>query len=146
MVTALRAEVVDPAAAHGAPRSADWVGAYIRRTVVTDGTCALAAGLLAFELRFGFGDLSLQASAYLLLSCALPVLWCAAVAVAGGYDSRFIGLGSDEFRRVLSGAVGLTAGLAIYLLRHQARHRPRVRGDRIADSGGSRPVREISAA
>ena len=114
MVTALRAEAVDPAAVHGAPRSADWVGAYIRRTVVTDGTCALAAGLLAFEVRFGFGDLSLQASVYLLLSCALPVLWCAAVAVAGGYDSRFIGLGADEFRRVLSGAVGLTAGLAIY--------------------------------
>jgi exopolysaccharide biosynthesis polyprenyl glycosylphosphotransferase len=35
------------------------------------------------------------------------------VALAGGYDSRFIGVGSDEFRRVLSAAVSLTAGVAI---------------------------------
>ncbi len=31
----------------------------------------------------------------------------------GGYDSRFIGVGSDEFRRILSAAVSLTAGVAI---------------------------------
>jgi exopolysaccharide biosynthesis polyprenyl glycosylphosphotransferase len=35
------------------------------------------------------------------------------VAVAGGYDPRIVGLGSDEFRRVLNAAVSLTAGLAI---------------------------------
>jgi exopolysaccharide biosynthesis polyprenyl glycosylphosphotransferase len=72
------------------------------------------AGLLAFEVRFGFENVGLRPGAYLLFSCALPVLWCASVAIAGGYDSRVIGLGSDEFRRVLNGAVGLTAGLAIF--------------------------------
>jgi exopolysaccharide biosynthesis polyprenyl glycosylphosphotransferase len=35
------------------------------------------------------------------------------VALAGGYDSRFIGVGSDEFRRILNAAVSLTATIAI---------------------------------
>jgi exopolysaccharide biosynthesis polyprenyl glycosylphosphotransferase len=87
---------------------------YIRRAVMADGVCALAAGLLAYEMRFGFGSHGARPGAYLLFSCGLPALWCAAIAIAGGYDSRIIGLGSDEFRRVLNGAVGLAAGLAIF--------------------------------
>jgi exopolysaccharide biosynthesis polyprenyl glycosylphosphotransferase len=87
------------------------MGAYIRRTAFTDCACALAAGVLAAELRFATeGHIP---RAYLLLTCALPALWWASVLLAGGYDSRLIGLGSDEFRRVLNAAVGLTAGIAI---------------------------------
>jgi hypothetical protein len=48
---------------------------------------------------------------YDVLTCVLPLLWVAAVGLAGGYDSRFIGLGSDEFRKVLNAAVGLTVAL-----------------------------------
>jgi exopolysaccharide biosynthesis polyprenyl glycosylphosphotransferase len=48
------------------------------------------------------------------LSLALPVLWLAALWLAGGYDVRFIGTGSDEFRKVLNAGVGLTAALAIF--------------------------------
>ena len=47
------------------------------------------------------------------------MLWVAALWLAGGYDVRFIGTGSDEFRRVLNAAVGLTAGVAIDLVRGQ---------------------------
>jgi exopolysaccharide biosynthesis polyprenyl glycosylphosphotransferase len=103
---ALRTQEAD-LAARGTPRPA-WVTAYLYRMVLADGMCALVAGLLALEVRF-----SGNYGKYLLLTCALPVLWCAAVAVAGGYDPRFIGVGSDEFRRVLNAAVSLTAGLAI---------------------------------
>ena len=35
------------------------------------------------------------------------------MALAGGYDSRFIGVGSDEFRRILNAAVSLTATVAV---------------------------------
>src|SRR6202012_338953 len=41
------------------------------------------------------------------------LLWAGSVALAGGYDNRFIGLGSDEFRRILNAAVSLTAAGAI---------------------------------
>ena len=33
--------------------------------------------------------------------------------MSGGYDARFIGVGSDEFRRILNAAVSLTAAVAI---------------------------------
>ena len=44
----------------------------------------------------------------------MPVLWLIALALAGGYDVRFIGTGSDEFRRVLNAGVSLTAVVAIF--------------------------------
>ncbi len=78
---------------------------------MADSICALAAGLLAFQLRSAYpGHIS---GAYLSLSLILPLLWVATVALAGGYDSRFIGVGSDEFRRVLNAGVTLTAAVAI---------------------------------
>ncbi len=111
VVAALRSKAVDPVAVRGAHRSVSWMSAYLRRTVVVDGACALVASLLAFAVRFGDRG---HPDAYLLFSCGLPVLWWAAVAIAGGYDSRIIGLGSDEFRRVLNAALGLAGGLAIF--------------------------------
>ena len=54
-----------------------------------------------------------QPAAYLIFTCALPLLWVGAVALSGGYDARFIGVGSDEFRRILNAAVSLTAAVAI---------------------------------
>ena len=79
--------------------------------MLVDICCALVAGLVAFEARFGV--VAYGASSYLLFSLALPLIWVAAVGIAGGYDSRFIGVGSDEFRRVLNAGVGLTAAVAI---------------------------------
>ena len=50
---------------------------------------------------------------YLAFTVALPGLWCASVALGGGYEARFIGAGSDEFRRVLNAALSLTASVAV---------------------------------
>ena len=88
---------------------AAWTSAYLRRVGIADAVCGLAAGLMAFEIRFGDGT----PGPYPLYSIALPVLWLIAVRLAGGYDSRFIGVGSDEFRRVLNAGVCLTAGVAV---------------------------------
>jgi exopolysaccharide biosynthesis polyprenyl glycosylphosphotransferase len=69
------------------------------------------AGLLAFKVRF---DAQVSSAwLYLLLSLVLPLLWVVSVWLAGGYDSRFIGIGSDEFRRVLNAGICLTAAVAI---------------------------------
>ncbi len=94
-----------------APRPASWTTGYLRRALLADGSCALAAALLAFQIRFG--EQVSWAWTYLLLTPALPPLWLASVRLAGGYDSRFIGVGSDEFRRVLNAGVCLTAAVAI---------------------------------
>src|ERR1022692_3066419 len=93
------------------PGAKEWMTAYLRRAAMVDCACALGAGVLAAQLRFGSrGDVP---TAYLVFTCALPVLWWATVRLAGGYDARFIGIGSDEFRRVLNAAVSLMASVAI---------------------------------
>ena len=89
-----------------------WTSAYLRRAALADWTCALAAGAVAARVRFG-GPACLPLT-YLSLTCGLPVVWWMSVLLAGGYDTRFIGLGSDEFRRILSAAVNLAAGLAVF--------------------------------
>jgi exopolysaccharide biosynthesis polyprenyl glycosylphosphotransferase len=78
--------------------------------VAADAACGLLAGLLALTIRFA--DAS-EASLYVVTTAGLPLLWIAWVGVAGGYDPRFIGLGSEEYRRVINAAVSLTAAVAI---------------------------------
>ncbi len=95
-------------AAHG---GRTWTSRYLRRVAFADAACGLAAGALAFEARFG--DVGHKANAYVWLGLALPLLWLAALALSGAYDARFIGVGSDEFRRVLNAGVCLTAGVAL---------------------------------
>jgi len=51
---------------------------------------------------------------YLALSLAMPVLWVGALWLTGAYDVRFIGTGSDEYRKVLNAGVSLTAAVAIF--------------------------------
>lgn len=88
-----------------------WTSVYLRRAGLADCLCALAAGLLAFKIRFsGPGH---APDAYLALSLSLPLLWPLTVALSGGYDSRFIGVGSDEFRKILNAGVCLTAAVAV---------------------------------
>ena len=102
LTAAPRTAVADPAT---------WLGRYLHAVVAVDGACALAGGLAALVIRFE--DPGLGRVPYLIFTLSLPVLWCLSVALAGGYDARMVGLGSDEFRRVFNAAVSLTAGIAI---------------------------------
>src|SRR6266571_1738534 len=88
-----------------------WTSNYLRQVISADGLCALASGLLALRLRFDGGGN--PPGMYLALSLGLPLIWLFIVAFTGGYDSRFIGVGPDEFRRVLNAGVTLTAAVAI---------------------------------
>ncbi|MFY9931612.1 MAG: sugar transferase [Streptosporangiaceae bacterium] len=87
-----------------------WITHYQWLMIAVDVGCALMAGLIALLVRFsGTG----QPFLYVTATASLPVIWVAWVAMAGGYDARFIGLGSEEFRRILNAAVSLTAAVAI---------------------------------
>src|ERR1019366_124249 len=112
-VSIARHAVASEASRRQAVRSpAPWTRTSLRWAALADCGCALAAGALAVELRFaGQGQLPVS---YLAFTVALPAFWWAAVALSGGYKTRFIGVGSEEFRRVLNAAVCLTAGVAIF--------------------------------
>ena len=88
----------------------EWSVSYRRKAMAIDWLCALLAGLLAYCVRLG--DLS-SARLYLLASCLLPFAWVGIVAMVDGYDARYIGIGSNEFRRVVNAGLILTAGIAI---------------------------------
>jgi exopolysaccharide biosynthesis polyprenyl glycosylphosphotransferase len=85
-----------------------WTTRYLRLAALADIGCGLLAGLLAFQIRFDG-----QAGEYLALSLTLPLVWVATVALSGANDIRFIGVGTDEFRRVLNAGAFLIAAVAI---------------------------------
>ena len=96
----------------GCSGSVPWTRSYFRRAALTDGACSLLAGALALYVRF-VGSQGYLPVSYLAFAVAMPILWCVAVTLAGGYEPRLFGTGSDEFRRVLNAAVGLAACVAI---------------------------------
>jgi exopolysaccharide biosynthesis polyprenyl glycosylphosphotransferase len=86
-----------------------WVSQYQLAMVGADAVCGLLAGVVALLGRF---QGSTQPGLYVAATAGLPLIWIAWVATVGGYDPRFIGLGSEEFRRIINAAVGLTAAIA----------------------------------
>jgi exopolysaccharide biosynthesis polyprenyl glycosylphosphotransferase len=88
-----------------------WTAAYRWQASIVDAWCAIGAGLLAFEVRFG-GSSGQGVLPYLWLAMTMPALWLPALGLAGAYDTKFIGVGPDEFRRILNTGVCLTALIA----------------------------------
>ncbi len=107
--------VSEPWAAEGNPArqlvgARPWQATYIRKAVVVDGCCALGTGALAFWVRlYHLGHLDF----YLTCTLLLPLAWLGIVAMIDGYAPRVIGVGSDEFRRILNAGLILTASVAI---------------------------------
>ena len=93
-----------------ARRVSTWTRDYLREVALADLGCAVVGVFMAAQIRFG----SNVTSTYLALSLSLPVLWIGALWLAGAYDVRFIGTGSDEYRKVLNAGVSLTAAVAIF--------------------------------
>jgi exopolysaccharide biosynthesis polyprenyl glycosylphosphotransferase len=87
-----------------------WIRVYLRRAVIVDFAIALVSSAMAVQVRFG-GHVTPR---YAVFSLLFPLLWVLALWLSGAYDDRYIGIGSDEFRKVLNAGVSLTAGLAIF--------------------------------
>jgi exopolysaccharide biosynthesis polyprenyl glycosylphosphotransferase len=93
------------------PSVISWTGRYLRQALVIDGGVALLAGLLALRSRLDHhGHVP---PAYIALTFGLPFAWIACVALARGYEARFIGTGADEFRRIINAGIALTGAVAI---------------------------------
>ncbi|NUO99499.1 MAG: sugar transferase, partial [Nonomuraea sp.] len=93
------------------PGTPAWMRAYRFRAVAGDLCGAGIGSAAAFCGRFG--GFTPYALPYLLVSVALPWVWICAVALNRAYEPRMIGVGSEEFRRVVHAGVALTAATAI---------------------------------
>jgi exopolysaccharide biosynthesis polyprenyl glycosylphosphotransferase len=91
-------------------RALSWVTHYQWLLAAADAACGLLAGLVALTSRFANAS---EHSLYVVTTAGLPLVWIAWVGMAGGYDPRIIGLGSEEYRRVINAAISLTAAVAI---------------------------------
>ncbi|MFB9964742.1 sugar transferase [Sinosporangium siamense] len=91
--------------------SPGWVRRYRIQAVWVDVVCALAAGLFALFARFG--QVTPYVTPYVVISGCLPVMWVYALSLGRVYEPRLIGVGPEEFRRVLRCGVTLTAATAV---------------------------------
>lgn len=105
------AKLEPPLVWRASPRMPGWVRSYRAQALWVDLSCAVAGAMLAFSARFG--GLTPHAAPYIVLSLALPPVWVCAVALNRAYEPRLIGIGSEEFRRVVRCGLALTAAMAI---------------------------------
>ena len=110
--------------------SASWTASYLRQACLADGLCGLLAGVLAYVIRFS--SAADRPAAYLAISLLLPVCWLLTILMAGGYDSRFIGVGTDEFRKILNAGVFPDRRRCRGVVRDQGGHRQGLRCRRAA--------------
>jgi exopolysaccharide biosynthesis polyprenyl glycosylphosphotransferase len=94
-----------------------WERDYARLVVLGDfAACLIAAGI-AYLVRFGgffsFDLMPISATPYIAISAVLPVAWVLSMSLNRAYESRFLGGGSEEFRRVVNAAARLTALVAV---------------------------------
>ncbi|GII88783.1 exopolysaccharide biosynthesis polyprenyl glycosylphosphotransferase [Sphaerisporangium siamense] len=88
-----------------------WARRYHARAVAIDLACGFLAGAAAVDVRFG--QVTPYVTPYLVLSSVLPVLWVCLLGLNRAYESRLVGVGSEEFRRISQCGFLLTAGVAI---------------------------------
>jgi exopolysaccharide biosynthesis polyprenyl glycosylphosphotransferase len=94
----------------GAARAVrEWQKRLVRSLVGLDLLAAIVGAAIAVALRFGGGPSDL----YRLASVVLPFIWVAACASTRSYEPRFLGTGSEEYRRVFDAGVRLLAGIAL---------------------------------
>jgi exopolysaccharide biosynthesis polyprenyl glycosylphosphotransferase len=91
-----------------------WERSYVATTIAIDASAALVAAMAAYVGRFGDHLASNHLWGYIALSASLPVLWLAAMWVARAYETRFLTVGYEEFRRVLIAAVAVIATVGTF--------------------------------
>jgi exopolysaccharide biosynthesis polyprenyl glycosylphosphotransferase len=92
--------------------AAPWQRQMVRTLLVLDFVAALVAVLVAALVRFGAGT----PEVYLVVTLAAPLVWPLFCASVRAYEPRFLGTGSEEFRRVFEAGVRLLALTAVISL------------------------------
>jgi exopolysaccharide biosynthesis polyprenyl glycosylphosphotransferase len=90
----------------GLPR---WQRRLLMSVLLLDAAAAVAAGSLASQLL----PEAWASAGYPWVLAVGPVVWLLAVALFRGYEPRFLGSGTEEFRRVVHAAAAVGVGVAV---------------------------------
>lgn len=85
-----------------------WQRRLVQSLLLTDLSSAVVAASLALTVRFND-----PTSFYLIATVLFPFVWLLACASTRSYELRFLGTGSEEFRRVADAGVRLLAATAL---------------------------------
>ncbi len=100
-----------------------WQRKLVRVLLVLDLVAACCGSVVALLVRFG----SDASTLYTVTTLVFPPVWLLACASTRSYELRFLGTGSEEFRRVFDAGVRLLAAVALVSLALQDRPRPHLR-------------------
>jgi exopolysaccharide biosynthesis polyprenyl glycosylphosphotransferase len=89
-----------------------WERGYVRAVAALDALSALFAGTTAFLLGHADRFRGTYSLWYLAASAALPLVWVSSMSASRAYEARFLAIGAEEFRRVLSASMAVIAVVA----------------------------------
>lgn len=101
------------------PHRMTWNVKAVKVLAATDAVAIVVAVFLAQFLRFGSSDAAAlpienrDSVGYSIVSAALCLVWWIALWLGGSRDSRILGAGNDEYRKVISSSLWVFAALAI---------------------------------
>ena len=103
------------APAVGVLRTRAWRSRWTTGLVAGDVTLLSAALAVALVRRFGVDSAAATAGglSYALIAVAIGVGWTLSLVVAGAYETRHLGTGAEEYKRVAVGTLQLWAAVAI---------------------------------
>lgn len=93
-----------------------WRGKYSRRLRIIDAGVVVWAVAGAFGVRFGFSDIaggSVRDIDYVVLSIILAVGWWLMLEIWGSRESKVLGSGSEEYKRVIAASAWLFGFVAV---------------------------------
>jgi len=99
-----------------APPAADavpWVRRYARALVALDLGVLTVTCLLGVWARFGAEAAGVRGVSYYAVAALIAALWMCALALGRSYEPRFLGSGTEEFKRVGNASVRVAAVVAL---------------------------------
>lgn len=95
-------------------RRRDPLRVYATRAVAWDSMAIIAAATIGFVLRWAIPyNLNVTDGTYVFLALVVVFSWIVALVARGAYDTRVLGMGAEEFKRVVTASAGLFGAVAI---------------------------------
>ncbi|MFM8895914.1 MAG: hypothetical protein ACKOE2_11225, partial [Actinomycetales bacterium] len=95
-------------------RPRDPLRVYATRAVLWDVIAVITASVIGYVLRWTIPyNVDLNDPTYLSLAVIVVLAWMTALVMRGAYDTRILGVGSEEFKRVIAATATVFSAVAI---------------------------------